>query len=143
MMIVSVSGAHSGIGKTAFVEYLLSHLKGWSALKVTVIKDGPCPRERPCGVCQRQDSPFSIVSDSRIINQKGKDTQRMKLAGARRVLWLKAKPLGLKEGLKKALKKIRNSNGIVIEGNSVLKYLKPDFSIFVAAKGRAKLLRCS
>jgi len=143
MKIITVSGAHSGIGKTTLIEYLLDRLKNWSCLKVTVIKNGPCPRKISCGVCEQQRIPFSIISGSRIINQKGKDTQRMKAAGAKKVLWLKARPLGLKEGLKKALERFKDSDGVVVEGTSVLKYLKPDLGIFITDKGRIKILRCS
>lgn len=142
MKIITVSGAHSGIGKTTLIEFLLNQLRNWSALKVTVIKNGPCPRKISCGVCEDQSTLFSIISKSQIINQKGKDTQRMKAAGAKKVLWLKARPLGLKDGLKKALKRLRDSDGVVIEGTSVLKYLKPDLGLFITEKGRIRFLRC-
>lgn len=134
MRIITVSGSRSGAGKTSRVEKILKQLKNWSALKVTVVKDGPCPRKTPCGVCEEQIAPFSIISKSSIINQKGKDTQRMKAAGAKKVLWLKAKPSGLQKGLKKALGMLKNNEGVVIEGTSVLKYLKPDLKIFIGDK---------
>lgn len=123
---------------------LLKELKGWSGLKVTVLHNGPCPTARDCGACDEIGSKFSIVSDKNIIEEKGKDTQRLKAQGAKEVLWLKAKPEGLKEGLKKAIAKFsakggtayggKNPRGIIIEGNSVLKYLKPDLAIFVKRK---------
>lgn len=140
MRIITVSGAHSGIGKTTVVERILNQLKDWSALKVTVIKGAPCPRKMPCGICEQQNVPFSIITKPEIINQKGKDTQRMKSAGAKKVLWLKAIPSGLKDGLKIALKMLKNSPGVVIEGTSVLKYLKPDLGIFIDTEGKIKLL---
>jgi len=47
MIIITVSGAGSGVGKTTVVENLLSGgLTGWSALKVTVASDGSCPTGR-------------------------------------------------------------------------------------------------
>lgn len=143
MRIITVSGAHSGIGKTTLVEYILKPLKNWSCLKVTVIKDGPCPRNISCGVCEQPSAPFSIVSKPSIINQKGKDTRRMREAGAKNVLWLKATPFGLKDGLKKALQKFKNTEGVVIEGTSILKYLKPDLGLFINERGKIKLLKCS
>ena len=143
MRIITVSATHSGLGKTTIVEQLLRQLKNWGALKVTVTKSGPCPRKISCGVCAGQKSPFSIIYKSRIINQKGKDTQRMKEAGAKKVLWLKAKPSGLKNGLKKALEIFKGSEGVVVEGNSVLKYLKPDLGIFITRTGRIKFSKCS
>ncbi len=143
MKIITVSGVHSGVGKTTVAEFLLAHLEGWSALKVTVIKDGPCPRKKPCGVCDKQETPFTIISAPRIINQKGKDTRRMKAAGAKKVLWLKARSSGLERGLEKALGRFNGSEGIVIEGTSLLKYLKPDLGIFITRKGKIKFQRCS
>ena len=136
MKIITVSGAHSNIGKTTAVEYVLQRLKNWSALKVTVVKDTPCPRNAHCGICEEQDAPFSIVRDARIINKKGKDTQRMKAAGAKKVVWLKARPSGLKAGLEKALRHFGGSDGVVIEGTSVLKHIKPDLGIFISDKGK-------
>lgn len=151
MRVITVSGERSGVGKTAVVEFLLRQLEGWSALKVTAIKDGPCPKKISCGVCKRQHMPFSIISAPRVISRKGKDTQRMKAAGARKVLWLKAKPSGLKEGLRKALERFNGSKGVIVEGTSVLKYLKPDLGIFITGKGpstgsgqcRIRLRKCS
>jgi molybdopterin-guanine dinucleotide biosynthesis protein len=142
MKIITVSGAYSGIGKTKLVEKILRQFKDWSALKVTVVKNSPCPREIACGVCQEQKTPFSIISNHRIVNQKGKDTQRMKASGAKKVLWLRAKPSGLKKGLEAALKKLKKSPGVVVEGTSVLKYLKPDLGFFIYGKGKIRVTKC-
>jgi len=132
MKIITVSGRHSGIGKTALAEHILKQLNGWSAMKVTVTRTGSCPRgEKNCNVCGRQKEPFTLISNKKIINQKNKDTGRMKKAGAKKVLWLKATPGGLKSGLKKAFEKLEKSPGVVIEGTSVLKYLKPDMCFFI------------
>lgn len=128
---ITVSGAHSGVGKTTVVERLLEELKGWSCLKVTLLHNGSCPTGRDCGACDKMSSRFSIVSDKKITEERGKDTWRFKKAGAKKVLWLKAKPEGLRQGLKQALFKMRRARGIIIEGTSILKYLKPDLAIFV------------
>jgi len=136
MRIITVSGAHSGVGKTAVVEMLLKKLKGWSCLKVTVLHNGLCPTHRNCGACDKMSSRFSIVSDKKITEEQGKDTWRFKKAGAKKVLWLRAKPTGLKQGLKKAISMFsaecgKGAQGLIIEGTSVLKYLYPDLAIFV------------
>ena len=142
MKIITVSGAHSGVGKTKVAEMLLRKLKGWSALKVTVTHHGnSCPIQRDCGACDELHSDFAIVSDRKIIEQKGKDTRRFKEAGAKKVLWLKVHPEGLKQGVKKAITKFRRAKGIIVEGNSILKYLKPDLAIFV--KSRNSVLKPS
>ena len=133
---IIVSGAHSGAGKTLVVERLLKIFKGWSALKVTLSHNGLCPTGRDCGICEKLTSHFSIISDKKIIKTQGKDTWRLKKAGAQKVLWLRAKPAGLKQGLKKAISMFfaeggKGAQGLIIEGTSVLKYLKPDLAILV------------
>lgn len=135
MQTIVVSGEKSGVGKTFLAQRLLRSLDGWSALKVTVAKDSGCPNGRNCGVCGKIKKPFYIIKDKTTINQTGKDTARLKEAGAREVIWLKAKPEGVKDGLKKAFSEFSSCKGIVIEGNSVLKFFTPDLNIHVNSKG--------
>ena len=136
MKIIVVSGERSGIGKTHLAQELLKYLSGWSALKVTVGRDSGCPHERSCGVCPEIKNPFYIIKEPRIINQAGKDTARLKEAGAKEVMWLKVRPEGLKVGLDKALAEFSDCNGVVIEGTSVLKFIKPDINIHVYERGK-------
>ena len=131
MRIITISGAYSGVGKTRTAELLLKKLKGWSALKVTVAHKDTCPTHRDCGACDELNSEFSIISDKNIIEQKGKDTQRLKRAGAKEVLWLKARPRALRKAIKKSISLFKKAKGLIIESNSALKYLKPDLAIFV------------
>jgi len=92
MKIIVVSGAKSGVGKTYIAEKLLNYLPEWSALKVTVSKDGGCPHERSCRICPEIKELFYIIKDEKTINQAGKDTARLKQACAKEVIWIKAKP---------------------------------------------------
>lgn len=131
MKIITVSGTSSNAGKTFVVTKLLQHLKGWSGLKVTTTHKGLCPTGKNCGVCGQLRTKYSIITDKKVIIEKGKDTHRFKEAGAKRVIWLKTQPAGLKEGLNKAISKFKKTEGIIIEGNSALKYIKPDFAIFI------------
>lgn len=135
MKIVTVSGAHSGVGKTKVAEALLSRLKNWSALKVTVThRGGACPVHKDCHTCDELYSGFSIINDKDIIEAKGKDTQRFKAAGAKEVLWLKSKPSALERGIKRAVSLFKKTRGLIIETNSALKYLNPDLAILVKNK---------
>lgn len=129
MKTIVVSGAKSGVGKTYMAEQLLKSLSNWSALKVTIGREGNCPHQRNCGICPEIKEPFYIIKDKDIINQSGKDTCRLKEAGAKEVIWLKAKPEGLEEGLNKAMAEFSECRGVLIEGTSVLKYIKPDLNI--------------
>lgn len=135
---IVVSGEGSGIGKTHFAEGLLRQFKDWSALKVTVAKEGACPHERGCGVCAKIQESFCIIKDEQIINEAGKDTRRLKDAGAKQVIWLKAKPEGLRDGLTGALAEFSDCSGVIIEGTSVLKFIKPDMNIHIQANRKMR-----
>ncbi len=140
MKIIVVAGAHSGIGKTLYAEKLLRALPDWAAIKVTTATKAGCPRQEPgCEVCAGLKSDFEIVKDRRIIDQTGRDTARLKKAGAKKVIWLKATSKGLKPGLNKALACCKGLQGVVIEGTSVLKHVKPDLLVFL--KGDHKNMR--
>ena len=141
MKIITVSGAHSNVGKTTFIEGLLGKLRGWSCLKVTVLHKGNCPVGKICSGCEKLSSKFVIIHDKRILQQKGKDTERFKRAGAKQVLWLRSKPHGLKHGLAAALSRFKNTKGLIIEGTSVLKHFAPDLAILI--KKRDSLLKDS
>ncbi|MFH1752556.1 MAG: hypothetical protein ABH875_00075 [Candidatus Omnitrophota bacterium] len=147
MRTIVVTGSYSNVGKTLMAEWLLKQLPGWSALKVTVRhnREGgrryKCPRNKGCSACTDFKGDFDVVTDRKIIDQKGKDTARLKKAGAKRVAWLRSTSKGLKRGLKKAFLELKDSEGLVIEGASVLKYLKPDIAIYM--KGRAHPLKRS
>lgn len=136
MKTIVVSGSGSRVGKTYLAQQLLQHLSNWSALKVTVSKGDGCPREKSCGVCREIKNHFYIIKEEDIINQVGKDTARLKEAGAKQVIWLKARPEGLKQGLDKALLEFSECNGVIIEGTSVLKFIQPDLNIHIYEKGK-------
>lgn len=139
MKIIVVSGAKSNVGKTYVAGEILKHLKNWSALKITVNKDNACLHRRNCGICPEIKEPFYIIKENDIITQPGKDTARLKEAGAKQVIWLKAKPEGLKQGLDKALSEFSDCKGVVIEGTSVLKFIQPDLNIHLSEKGKLNL----
>ena len=135
---IVVAGAHSGIGKTLYAEQLLKTLPGWSAVKVTTRKRAGCPRgAKHCGVCGDIKRDFEITYDKKTICQRGTDTARLKKAGARKVIWLKATEKGLKAGLRQVFKILKGADGVVIEGTSVIKHIKPGILIFLKGNSRA------
>lgn len=142
MKTIVVSGSHSNIGKTSLAEGLIRSLPNWSALKITkVAPKSRCPRHANCTVCSELKADFNIVTDRKVIDQKGTDTSRMKKAGAKKVAWLKASLKGLRPGLEEAFRRLKDSEGVVIEGTSVLKYIKPDLAIYL--KGSAERPKAS
>ncbi len=135
MKTIVIAGSHSNIGKTLVAEELLNWLKGWSGLKVTTVNErSGCARGTNCTVCSELKDDFEIILDKKIINKKDTDTARMKKAGAKKVAWLRASLKGLSRGLKEALDRLKGSEGVVIEGTSVLKYIRPDLVVFLKSR---------
>jgi molybdopterin-guanine dinucleotide biosynthesis protein len=113
-IIIGVGGAHSGAGKTTYASLLLRKLKGWGAIKYT----------KTALYC-------SVVDDREILSTEDKDTKRMLDSGAERVLWIQAPPSELGEVLPMAVERLSNLEGIVVEGNSAIEFLRPDIIIFI------------
>jgi len=137
---IVVAGARSGVGKTATAVALLKVLKGFSALKTTVAHKGTCKssqklRRSGCGICYTLDRPFVLIKEMNSVEERGKDTHRLKEAGAKEVFWLIAKEESLGEGIRYALAQFKRCRGVLIEGTSVLKHLDPDLAIFVKGAG--------
>lgn len=142
MKLVAVAGTSSNVGKTTICELLIRYLTNYkkssnvslykhvSALKITTRHQGVCS-QGDCGVCDSIKFPYVIEDDDLVISQTGKDTSRLKEAGAERVIWLLSFPETLKEGVESALSYFGNDEIIIIEGNSFLSVYNADLSILV------------
>jgi molybdopterin-guanine dinucleotide biosynthesis protein len=115
--IISVTGAHSGVGKTSMCAILLNNIKGFGAIKFT-----------------KSELYASVIDDPGIIAEKNKDTAVLSEAGAERVVWIKSPVSELENALDIALGKMTGLRGVIIEGNSPLGFLNPDLIIFVIGK---------
>lgn len=111
---ISVSGAQSGVGKTALAQILLRNLSNFAAIKVTIT-----------------DHTCMVIDDECELMIPDKDTWRMRKSGAAQVVWVKSNESGLYESLRTALSNIVPGRGILIEGNSVLRHLAPTIAFFV------------
>ena len=112
--IVSVTGAHSSVGKTTLCSLLLKNLKGFGAIKFT-----------------KTSLYASIVDDINKLSEKGKDTALFIGSGAERVLWIKSPRHELKDLLSIAISRMADLKGVVIEGNSPVDFLNPHLIIFI------------
>lgn len=113
-IIISVTGAHSGVGKTSLCSLLLKNLKGFGAIKYT-----------------KTDLYASVIDDPEVIKQKNKDTAVLSESGAERVVWIKSPAEELEHALGIAISKMSGLRGVIIEGNSPAGFLRPDVAIFV------------
>lgn len=112
--IISVSGLYSGIGKTELCCCILSLLPGTCAIKITI-----------------NDAATDVLDDEATIMVPGKDTWRLKTAGAARVVWVRAQESQLEAALADAIARNRTCERLLIEGNSMLAHLTPALSIFI------------
>ena len=150
--IISVTGAHSRVGKTTLCSILLKELKGFGAIKFTKKPQTidyrpqntkhPLPHPPPLrgrvGVGGRTPNSL-LVDDVNILNQKGKDTALFLEAGARRVFWIQSPYNGLEYLLKVAISRMRDLQGVIIEGNSPVDFITPSLIIFIIReKGEIK-----
>lgn len=124
---IGVGGSKSGIGKTTLIERLIIKLKEREH-KIIAIK------------FTKTSSDYSIVDDDQIILKEGKDTERLKKAGAEKVLWVRSSEENLleivaliKDKLSSLIEENKNSF-LIIEGNSLVKVMEPDVIIFLKEK---------
>lgn len=127
--VLAVCGFSSNVGKTTLICELLSHLPGWEAIKLTRGHYRSCGRD-PLGCCVSDLlSTEAIVRSGRDSNyQSGKDTGRFWDAGASNVHWVIATDSQVEDGIHQALSRVQ-APGVVVEGNSFLKYIDADLSL--------------
>ena len=137
--IVAVSGFSSNVGKTTLVCELLSRLPGWEAIKLTRGHYRSCGRD-PAGCCVSdllRDEPV-IRSGYEANYQAGKDTGRFWEAGASNVHWVIVKDDQVARGITEALNRVE-AQGVIVEGNSFLDYVKADLTIMCARSEGGKI----
>ena len=130
--VIAISGFSSNVGKTTLVCKLLGQLPGWEAIKLTRGHYRSCGRD-PAGCCVSdllRDEP--VVRSGREANyQLGKDTARFWDAGASNVHWVIVKDGQVAQGINEALNRVE-AEGVIVEGNSFLEYVKADLAIMCA-----------
>ncbi len=112
--IISVTGAHSKVGKTTTCSILLKELKGFGAIKFT-----------------KTSLYTSINEDLAILSEKGKDTAKYLESGAERVVWIKSSYSELGNALEVAFGKLADLKGVIVEGNSPVDFLNPHLVVFI------------
>jgi molybdopterin-guanine dinucleotide biosynthesis protein len=131
MPLVVVGGHTRNIGKTSVVAGLIAALRerDWTAVKITQYGHGVCSvNGESCG-CAADEHTFA-VTEERDPTGKG-DTCRFLAAGARRSLWVRTKQGMLGEALPDLRRELAGAANVIIESNSVLKFLRPDLYLTV------------
>ncbi len=137
--ILILGAAGRNVGKTEFACKLIRHharTHNVIAVKITTVKerDGKCPRGgHGCGVCSSLKENFCLTDEE--ATGSGKDTCRMKEAGAQRVLWLRVLHDRIEEGIKALLKEIPTDACVICESNSARLVIEPGVFLVIREAG--------
>lgn len=131
MAIVVIGGHSRSVGKTSVVAGLISALREmeWTAVKITQYGHGVCSANgAPCD-CATGDHSWAISEER---NRSGEsDTSRFLVAGAVRSLWVRTEQGRLAEAMPGLRQRLEGAGNVIIESNSVLKFLRPDLYLTV------------
>ncbi|HTS34311.1 MAG TPA: hypothetical protein VMH04_01495 [Candidatus Solibacter sp.] len=127
-----VIGGHSrSVGKTSVVAGLISALPEfeWTAAKITQYGHGVCSANGEACDCATGDHSWAISEER---DRSGEsDTSRFLLVGAKNVLWVRTEQGRLAEAMPTLRQRLEGAHNVIIESNSVLKFLKPDLYLTV------------
>lgn len=136
--VIAVGGFNSNTGKTTLVCELLRALPGWEAVKMTRGHYRSCGKDpRACCVAPLLGAEPVVRSGRRETYEPGKDTGRFWDAGASDVHWAVVTEGQVEAGFREAQARVK-SPGVVVEGNSFLRFAEADFAVLVA---RADVLK--
>jgi hypothetical protein len=133
--IVVIGGHSRSVGKTSVVAGLISALReyDWTAVKITQYGHGVCTANgAPCD-CATAEHTWAISEES---DRGGEsDTSRFLVAGALRALWVRTEQGRLAEAMPALRQRLERSRHVIVESNSVLKFLRPDLYLPVLDPG--------
>lgn len=134
-MLIVIGGHTRNIGKTSVVAGLIAALPvhAWTALKITQFGHGVCSANgEPCD-CETADHTIAVSEERDPAS--GTDTSRYLAAGARHSFWVRTRQGQLAEAMPRVRQLIARAHhagdAVLIESNSVLRFLQPDLSISV------------
>jgi hypothetical protein len=129
--VVVVGGHTRNIGKTSVVAGLIAALPEmrWTAVKITQFGHGVCSANgKPCD-CETADHSIAITEERSWTS--GTDSARFLAAGAVRSMWVRTRQGDLAEAMPRVRALIAESENVILESNSVLRFLKPDVFVTV------------
>jgi hypothetical protein len=134
-MLIVIGGHTRNIGKTSVVAGLIAALPvhAWTALKITQFGHGVCSANgEPCD-CETADHTIAVSEERDPAS--GTDTSRYLAAGAAHSFWVRTRQGQLAEAMPRVRQLIAKAqvagHAVVVESNSVLRFLQPDLSISV------------
>jgi len=131
MSIIVIGGHSRSVGKTSVVAGLISELREfqWTAFKITQYGHDICSANGQACDCATGDHSWAISQEK---NRTGdSDTSRFLAAGAERVWWVRTEQGRLAEAMPALRERLKDSPHVIIESNSILKFLRPDLYMTV------------
>jgi hypothetical protein len=129
--IIVVGGHTRNIGKTSVVAGLIAAMPEmhWTAIKITQFGHGVCSANgEPCD-CETADHTIAISQERSL--DSGTDSSRYLAAGAATSFWVRTRQGQLAEAMPRVRRLLAESQNVILESNSVLRFLQPDISLSV------------
>jgi hypothetical protein len=136
---VAIAGVSSEVGKTTLLCDLLREFSGWEAIKMTRGHYRSCGKD-PHACCVSHllgDEPI-VRSGFQQTYASDKDTGRYWDAGATNVHWVIVTNEQVERGIQLALERV-HAPGVLIEGNSFLRFVDVDFVVLVTGGTNTKI----
>ena len=137
MAIVVVGGHTRNIGKTSVVAGVIRAFPEmrWTAFKITQFGHGVCSANgEPCDC---ETASHSVAVSEERDGASGTDSGRYLAAGAVRSFWVRTRMGQLAEAMPRIRKEMAGAENVVIESNSILRFLRPDLYLSVLDPGVA------
>jgi len=129
--LVVIGGHSRSVGKTSVVAGLISVLPEfeWTAAKITQYGHGICSANGEACDCATGDHSWAITEER---DRSGEsDTSRFLLAGATKVFWVRTEQGRLAEAMPTLRQRLEGARNVILESNSVMKFLRPDLYLTV------------
>jgi len=128
MATIVIGGHTRSVGKTSVVAGLISALPEfhWTAMKITQYGHGICSANgQGCDCdCATADHAWAVSEEK---NRDGRsDTSRFLVAGAAHAWWVRTEQGRLAEAMPRVRQIVAESGNVIIESNSILRFIKPD-----------------
>jgi len=131
MALIVIGGHSRSVGKTSVVAGIIAALPEmhWTAAKITQYGHGICSANgEPCD-CATDDHSWAITEER---NRSGEsDSSRFLVSGAVRSLWVRTRQGMLAEAMPRFRKELAGAENVILESNSVMRFLRPDLYITV------------
>jgi hypothetical protein len=131
MPLIVIGGHSRNVGKTSVVAGLIAALPeyNWTAMKITQYGHGVCSLNGQSCHCATDNHTWAISEEKDRAGET--DTSRFLLAGASRVWWVRTEQGRLAEAMPTIRRRLAESRNVILESNSILKFVRPDLYLTV------------